>query len=70
MKTYYQNLTNEDEVIFADKGLGIEGWPKYVGSPAYYYSITDRNDYAVMLALTTARVVGCPATMHRLRAGL
>lgn len=64
MKTYIQRLTNEDEVVFHDKCLGNEG-PYYIGSPAYEYAITDRNDYAVMLGLTAMSEVGCPATKRR-----
>ena len=64
MKTYNQHLTNEDEVVFYEKNLGNEG-VYYVGSPAYEYAITDRNDYAVMLSLTVMSKVGCPATKRR-----
>ncbi len=58
-------LTNEDDSIFFDLYLGDD-----VCSPAYEYHISDRNDYAVMRALTSASKCGCRATAQRMAANI
>ena len=70
MKQYYKRMTGIDEVIFYDKFLGNQDSQGYFESPAYSYEIADRNDYALMAALTTASLSGCRATKNRLLAGL
>lgn len=56
-------LTQEDEAIW-DFDLDLSHFDEYE------YVIADRNDAAVMLALTTLSANGCRATKNRLLAGI
>ena len=58
----HANLTPEDEFIFA--GLHCYSGGSF-NHEAYELGIADRNDYAIMVARTVLREIGCPATRRR-----